>query len=213
MIEIKFTTSEGEKHLGIIPTHVASSIQDACELIQSNVTLSMATVYSIKQCDIADIQARTEEDSDGGAYYKAVIKYATIDNKVAKYSFLTWAKDLDDAKDRVSDLIEQNGLELAEVTKLEKTSYTAVLDEEWFDIELEVAAICADINDIDMARIKHKEGDYKVRSEAGIELLLHVRNMTGLVNFERLCDDCGCPMYYDDTEREWRCKTCGYVGD
>ena len=216
MIEIKFKTSEGEKHTGIIPTNIASSIQDACELISSNATLQMATIYGIKQADIADIVNITDGDYcndqltiDDGVYYKCVVKYMSVDDKVAKYTFVVWATSIDDARDRAKYIIEQNGLSFAEIVKLEKSTITCVMDETWFDIQLEVSAIMANEEvSLDTAKGLHANGGYVVRTHEAIRLMNLVKRGTGRVGYEKYCE-CEQPMYYDEDTKQWICTCCG----
>lgn len=132
MIEIKFTTENNDKHLAIFAPETAARIHDVASLITDKEVFAKSNIYSIKECDIAEIFDRTaDDDADEGAYYKAVVKYVSVDDKVIKYSFLTWARDMADARERTESIIKQNDLSLAEVTKLEKSNYTEVINDAW----------------------------------------------------------------------------------
>lgn len=216
MIEIKFTTEDNEKHLALIPTEIASSIQDACQLIGNCLTLSNSTIYAVKQADISDITPQTLEESLDhsheveGAYFKGVIKYLSADDKMVKYTFVVFAWDMDDAKARVKDLIEQNSMQFAEIVKLEKSSYTLVITREWLDSEYEVSAIMAE-DSVDRSEavntISNAESPITVSSYYAVKFLMHAKEHAN-VDFRKRCNTCDEPMYlYADDK--YKCISCG----
>lgn len=134
MIEIKFTDNEGEKHLSIVAPETASCMQDMCTQICATDYFQTSIIYNIKESDVVEVFDKEDTTDDEGAYFKAVIKYVSCDDKLVKYSFVMWAKDIDEARSKARDIIAQNSLQLAEITKLEKSNYTAYITDKWLSL-------------------------------------------------------------------------------
>ena len=199
MIEIKFTSNK-KKHLALFALETASRMQDVAKLIDTEPVLANATIYSLKESDIVEVYDRTDDDDDDGAYYKAVVKYVSIDDKVVKYSFVTWASDIEDARERTNDIITQNSLSLAEVVKLEKSTYTSIIDDVWLLTQKENEIILSDnpsLTPEDMS-----ECVFAIEGEYGVRLLAEIGETRRCI-FRAKHND-GRPLYRDTEQNVFR---------